>query len=172
MLLERLWSLCKFCTLVAMHDYAMLCQCCVVAIQVLCCGYANAMHGLDQRLCRVWVVAVQGLGCSCVGGPSVTISGLFLDFRHPQTPRTPWSSWSSWTSPPWLSPKCLSTKTMNNQEYQKHQDNHKILILSLLSCFLLLCLSYLSSHQSHAKYFLFYRSPAPVSTHQNHQEYH
>ena len=66
----RLWSLCKFCTLVTLHGYAMLCWCCVmlcqfcvVGVHVLCCGYANAMQGY------VWSgpKAVQSLDHGCAG---------------------------------------------------------------------------------------------------------
>ena len=78
MLLGRLWSLCKFCTLVAMHGYAMLCwccamlcQCCAVAMHMLCCGYANAMQG--YACSRPKVVQSPDRGCA--------ESGLWLCWR-------------------------------------------------------------------------------------------
>ena len=56
MLLRRLWSLCKFCALVVMHGYAMLCL-------MLCCGYANAMQGYAWSEPK----AVQSPDCGCAG---------------------------------------------------------------------------------------------------------
>ena len=42
----------------------------------------DTMHGLDQRPCRVQTVAVQGLGCGCVGGPSGSKCGSM--WVHPR----------------------------------------------------------------------------------------